>query len=85
MRGVGDFILIKKIKEEVPQAGGIVIENEELRFQNGEVIATGELAEGKIKVGEVVKYDNNVKGSTVYEGNNQDYMLVRLRDIAMVL
>lgn len=84
MRGFGFFVLIKKIKDEAIKSAGIEIDNEDIRFGDGEVVAFGEKVEG-LSIGDKVKYDKNLKSGIVIDGDNLNYAMVKVTDIGLVL
>ena len=84
MRGFGYFVLVKKIKDEAVKSAGIEIENEDVRFGSGEVITFGEKVKG-LKEGDVVKYDKNLKSGIEIDGDNLNYSMIKVTDIALIL
>lgn len=84
MKGFGFFVLVKKIKDEAVKSAGIEIDNEDVRFGSGEVITFGEKVEG-LEVGDIVKYDKNLKSGIEIDGDNLSYSMIKVTDIALVL
>ena len=93
MKAVGDYVVLKKIKEAKSKIAGLELtedQSDDLKFHLGEVVSFGSFVNAstkeeseKIKIGDKVKYDKNA--AKFDEINGSEYYVVRAGGIAYIL
>lgn len=85
MIAIGDKIVIKKSKDEVKVAGGLVMTDKsgsDIRYKKGVVVVAGMDVEN-MKAGDEIMYDSAAGASMLI--NSEEYTVIVRRDVAVVI
>lgn len=86
MQAIGNYLVIKKEKEQASKTkGGLILtelQKEDIRYKIGEVKSVGSLVEG-IEIGDKIYFDK-AAGHNI-EIEEDIYQVIRVHDIVVVL
>ena len=81
MRAVNYYIVVKDIKQEDKIIAGLIVKDENNRYNKGKVITIGNLVQG-VCDNDIVHYDKHVGHSINWQDN--EYQVITIKDVVLV-
>ena len=81
MRAVNYYIVVENIKLEEKTIAGLIVKDENNRYNKGKVITIGNLVQG-VCDNDIVHYDKHVGHSINWQDN--EYQVITIKDVVLV-
>ena len=81
MRAVNYYIVVENIKQEDKIIAGLVVKDENNRYNKGKVVTIGNLVQG-VCDNDIVHYDKHAGHSINWQGN--EYQVITIKDVVLV-
>ena len=81
MRAVNYYIVVEDIKQDDKIIAGLIVKDENNRYNKGKVITIGNLVQG-VCDNDIVHYDKHVGHSINWQDN--EYQVITIKDVVLV-
>ena len=81
MKAVNYYVVVENIKQEDKIIAGLVVKDENNRYNKGKVVTIGNLVQG-VCDNDIVHYDKHVGHSINWQDN--EYQVITIKDVVLV-
>ena len=81
MRAVNYYIVVEDIKQEPKKVAGLIVIDDENRYNKGKVITIGNLVQG-VCDNDIVHYDKHAGHQINWQNN--EYQVITVKDVVLV-